>query len=84
MLLFDEPTSALDPELVGEVLDVIKELARSGTTLVIVTHEIGFAREVADKVVFMEHGQILEKGPPAQIFNAPAHPRTAAFLAKVL
>ena len=69
MLLFDEPTSALDPELVGEVLDVIKELARTGTTLVIVTHEIGFAREVADTVVFMEGGHILEAGPPARIFN---------------
>lgn len=84
VLLFDEPTSALDPELVGEVLDVIKELARSGTTLVIVTHEIGFAREVADTVVFMEQGRVLEQGPPDQLFNAPRHPRTAAFLAKVL
>lgn len=84
VLLFDEPTSALDPELVGEVLDVIKELARSGTTLVIVTHEIGFAREVADRVVFMEAGRILETGTPAEIFNAPKHPRTREFLAKVL
>ena len=84
VLLFDEPTSALDPELVNEVLDVIKELARSGTTLLIVTHEIGFAREVADTIVFMEAGQVLEIGAPAQIFSAPAHPRTAAFLAKVL
>lgn len=84
VLLFDEPTSALDPELVNEVLDVIKELARSGTTLVIVTHEIGFAREVADTIVFMEKGQILEKGTPEQIFNAPVHPRTAEFLTKVL
>ena len=84
VLLFDEPTSALDPELVGEVLDVIKELARSGATLVVVTHEIGFAREVADTVVFMEQGRILESGPPDRIFNAPAHPRTAEFLAKVL
>ena len=84
VLLFDEPTSALDPELVKEVLDVIKELARSGTTLVIVTHEIGFAREVADTIVFMEGGRILETGTPAQIFHAPQHPRTAAFLAKVL
>jgi len=84
VLLFDEPTSALDPELVGEVLDVIKELARSGTTLVIVTHEIGFAREVADTVVFMENGRILESGNPAQVFSAPRHPRTAAFLDKVL
>jgi polar amino acid transport system permease protein len=84
VLLFDEPTSALDPELVGEVLAVIKELARSGTTLVIVTHEIGFAREVADTVVFMEQGRVLETGTPEQVFNRPAHPRTAEFLAKVL
>ncbi|WP_093214084.1 MULTISPECIES: amino acid ABC transporter permease/ATP-binding protein [unclassified Variovorax] len=84
VLLFDEPTSALDPELVGEVLAVIKQLARSGTTLVIVTHEIGFAREVADTVVFMERGRILETGSPDKVFNAPAHPRTAEFLAKVL
>ena len=84
VLLFDEPTSALDPELVGEVLDVIKELARSGTTLIVVTHEIGFAREVADRVVFMEQGRIVEAGSPEQIFNAPAQQRTAAFLGKVL
>ncbi|MDQ0072313.1 polar amino acid transport system permease protein [Variovorax boronicumulans] len=84
VLLFDEPTSALDPELVGEVLAVIKELARSGTTLVIVTHEIGFAREVADTIVFMEQGRILETGTPDKVFNAPLHPRTAEFLAKVL
>lgn len=84
VLLFDEPTSALDPELVGEVLDVIKELARTGTTLVIVTHEIGFAREVADTVAFMEGGQILEAGSPARIFNQAEHPRTREFLAKVL
>ncbi|MFS2165057.1 amino acid ABC transporter permease/ATP-binding protein [Variovorax sp. Varisp62] len=84
VLLFDEPTSALDPELVGEVLAVIKELARSGTTLVIVTHEIGFAREVADTIVFMERGRILETGTPDKVFNAPEHPRTAEFLAKVL
>ena len=84
VLLFDEPTSALDPELVGEVLDVINELARSGATLVIVTHEIGFAREVADQVVFMEQGRILETGTPGKVFGQPDHPRTAAFLAKVL
>ncbi|RDJ27706.1 ATP-binding cassette domain-containing protein [Bosea caraganae] len=84
VLLFDEPTSALDPELVGEVLDVIKELARSGTTLIIVTHEIGFAREVADRVVFMEQGRILESGTPDQVFNRPEHTRTREFLAKVL
>ncbi|MBR8058068.1 amino acid ABC transporter permease/ATP-binding protein [Burkholderia dolosa] len=84
VLLFDEPTSALDPELVNEVLDVIKELARSGTTLVIVTHEIGFAREVADNVLFMERGGIVESGPPAVVLDAPAHPRTRAFLSRVL
>ncbi len=84
VLLFDEPTSALDPELVGEVLDVIKELARSGATLIIVTHEIGFAREVADTIVFMEKGRILEVGTPEKVFNVPDHPRTAEFLAKVL
>lgn len=84
VLLFDEPTSALDPELVGEVLDVIKELARTGTTLVIVTHEIGFAREVADTVVFMEGGRVLEVDTPERIFSKPAHPRTYEFLAKVL
>jgi polar amino acid transport system permease protein len=84
VLLFDEPTSALDPELVGEVLDVIKELSLSGTTLVIVTHEIGFAREVADQVVFMEGGRILEQGPPSRVLAAPDHPRTREFLAKVL
>ncbi|RXV67280.1 ATP-binding cassette domain-containing protein [Burkholderia stabilis] len=84
VLLFDEPTSALDPELVNEVLDVIKELARSGTTLVIVTHEIGFAREVADNVLFMERGRIVEAGPPAVVLDAPAHPRTRAFLSRVL
>jgi polar amino acid transport system permease protein len=84
VLLFDEPTSALDPELVNEVLDVIKELARSGTTLIIVTHEIGFAREVADTIVFMEQGRILEVGTPDKVFSRPDHPRTAEFLAKVL
>ncbi len=84
VILFDEPTSALDPELVGEVLDVIKELARTGTTLIIVTHEIGFAREVADRVVFMEAGNIIETGSPAQLFNDAQHPRTREFLAKVL
>ncbi|MGP3962403.1 amino acid ABC transporter ATP-binding protein [Nonomuraea sp. 3N208] len=84
VLLFDEPTSALDPELVGEVLDVIKDLARGGTTMIVVTHEIGFAREVADTVVFMDAGRIVELGPPAQILDAPAHERTRAFLSKVL
>jgi polar amino acid transport system permease protein len=84
VLLFDEPTSALDPELVGEVLDVIKELANSGTTMVIVTHEIGFAREVADRIVFMEGGKVIEVGPPERVFNDPAHSRTREFIAKVL
>jgi len=84
VLLFDEPTSALDPELVTEVLDVIRELARSGTTLLIVTHEIGFAREVADRVVFMDRGRIVEAGPPAQLLDHPQHPRTREFLSKVL
>lgn len=84
VLLFDEPTSALDPELVNEVLDVIKELSRSGVTLIIVTHEIGFAREVSDRVIFMEQGRILETGTPDKVFNNPEHPRTAEFLAKVL
>ncbi|MFC5907575.1 amino acid ABC transporter ATP-binding protein [Streptacidiphilus monticola] len=84
VILFDEPTSALDPELVGEVLAVIKDLATSGTTLVIVTHEIGFAREVADRVVFMDGGRILEQGPPEQVLDRPQHPRTQEFLSKVL
>jgi len=84
VLLFDEPTSALDPELVGEVLDVIKELAASGATMIVVTHEINFAREIADTVVFMEDGKILEKGPPEAVFKHTSHPRTRAFLDKVL
>jgi polar amino acid transport system ATP-binding protein len=84
VILFDEPTSALDPELVGEVLDVIKELAKDGATLVIVTHEIGFAREVADAVVFMDAGRIVESGPAAQVIDKPQHERTRAFVSKVL
>ncbi|MFB6807742.1 amino acid ABC transporter ATP-binding protein [Streptomyces sp. NPDC056387] len=84
VLLFDEPTSALDPELVGEVLDVIKDLARAGTTMVVVTHEIGFAREVADTVVFMDAGAVVEQGPPAAVLDEPRHARTRAFLSKVL
>ncbi|WP_290686684.1 MULTISPECIES: amino acid ABC transporter ATP-binding protein [unclassified Haematobacter] len=84
VLLFDEPTSALDPELVGEVLAVIRELARSGVTLVIVTHEMGFAREVADTIVFMDRGRVVESGPPERIFSRPEHPRTAEFLGRVL
>ncbi|MDQ0921502.1 polar amino acid transport system ATP-binding protein [Pseudarthrobacter sp. W1I19] len=84
ILLFDEPTSALDPELVNEVLDVIRELAKSGTTLIIVTHEMGFARDVADTVVFMDQGQIVEQGTPEQIFTNPQEPRTRSFFSKVL
>ncbi|MGW4383212.1 amino acid ABC transporter ATP-binding protein [Kitasatospora sp. NPDC004531] len=84
VLLFDEPTSALDPELVGEVLDVIKDLARAGTTMIVVTHEIGFAREIADTVVFMDGGVVVEQGPPDRVLDAPQHERTRAFLAKVL
>lgn len=84
IILFDEPTSALDPELVGEVLEVMKTLAQEGMTMVIVTHEMGFAREVADRVVFIDQGIIQEEGTPEQIFTAPQNPRTAAFLSKVL
>jgi len=84
VLLFDEPTSALDPELVGEVLEVIKDVASTGTTLVVVTHEIGFAREVADTVVFMDGGVVVEQGPPAEVLSRPRHDRTRAFLDKVL
>jgi len=84
VILFDEPTSALDPELVGEVLAVIKELARDGATLVVVTHEIGFAREVADTVVFLDGGRVVEQGPPEQVIDHPAHARTRAFLDRVL
>ncbi|MFD4694921.1 amino acid ABC transporter ATP-binding protein [Streptomyces sp. NPDC058463] len=84
LLLFDEPTSALDPELVGEVLDVIKDLAHQGTTMIVVTHEIGFAREVADTVVFMDEGRIVEQGPPADVLDRPVQERTRAFLSKVL
>jgi polar amino acid transport system permease protein len=84
VLLFDEPTSALDPELVNEVLDVIRQLARSGTTLIIVTHEIGFAREVADTIVFMDGGRIVESGPPSRVLGDPAQARTREFLSKVL
>ena len=84
IMLFDEPTSALDPEMVGEVLDVMKELARDGMTMVVVTHEMGFAREVAHRVLFMADGQILEAGTPDQIFRDPQNPRTRDFLNKVL
>ncbi|MFJ6742692.1 amino acid ABC transporter ATP-binding protein [Streptomyces sp. NPDC091279] len=84
VILFDEPTSALDPELVGEVLAVIRDLAATGTTLVIVTHEIGFAREVADQVVFIDGGRIVEQGPPSEVLDRPRHERTRDFLSKVL
>ena len=84
IMLFDEPTSALDPEMVGEVLEVMKELAREGMTMVVVTHEMGFAREVADRVIFMDGGHILEEGTPEQVFSNPQNPRTQDFLGKVL
>ena len=84
VMLFDEPTSALDPEMVGEVLDVMKELARSGMTMVCVTHEMGFAREVGDRVLFFDDGKIVEEGTPSEIFSAPKEQRTRDFLNKVL
>lgn len=84
VMLFDEPTSALDPEMVGEVLDVMKKMASQGMTMVVVTHEMGFAREVADRVIFMDGGEIVEEGSPEDIFTAPKHTRTRGFLSKVL
>lgn len=84
IMLFDEPTSALDPEMVGEVLDVMKNLAKSGMTMVVVTHEMGFAREVATRILFMDEGQIIEKGSPMDIFDSPQNDRTRSFLSKVL
>jgi general L-amino acid transport system ATP-binding protein len=84
IMLFDEPTSALDPEMVKEVLDTMVQLALDGMTMVVVSHEMGFAREVADRVAFMDVGQIIEAGPPAAFFGAPQHPRTKAFLAQIL
>ena len=84
LMLFDEPTSALDPEMVGEVLDVMKELARDGMTMVVVTHEMGFAREVGSRVLFMAGGKVLEEAPPAELFGNPKHPRLKDFLSKVL
>ena len=84
VMLFDEPTSALDPEMVGEVLDVMKELARDGMTMVVVTHEMGFAREVGSRILFMADGQLVEEGSPDQIFNHPQSPRLQDFLSKVL
>ena len=84
VMLFDEPTSALDPEMVGEVLDVMKSLAKEGMTMAVVTHEMGFAKEVGSRVVFMDEGRILEQGSPFQIFEQPQHPRLKEFLSKVL
>ncbi len=84
VMLFDEPTSALDPEMVGEVLEVMKRLARKGMTMVVVTHEMGFAREVGDRVIFMDEGHIIEQGTPEEIFNNPQNPRTQEFLAKII
>jgi ABC-type polar amino acid transport system ATPase subunit len=84
VMLFDEPTSALDPEMVGEVLEVMKSLARGGMTMIVVTHEMGFAREVASRVVFMDGGKIVEEGKPDELFAHPRHPRTQEFLSKVL
>jgi polar amino acid transport system ATP-binding protein len=84
LMLFDEPTSALDPELVGEVLDAMKALAQAGMTMVVVTHEMGFAREVADQLVFMDAGVVVESGTPREVLANPQHERTKAFLSKVL
>ncbi|MEA2137413.1 MAG: polar amino acid transport system ATP-binding protein, partial [Solirubrobacteraceae bacterium] len=84
LMLFDEPTSALDPELVGEVLDAMRELAARGMTMVVVTHEIGFAREVGDTAVFMDDGVVVESGPPREVLTNPRHERTKAFISKVL
>ncbi|MEY4559112.1 MAG: hypothetical protein RLZ82_127 [Actinomycetota bacterium] len=84
LMLFDEPTSALDPELVGDVLDVMRNLAKSGMTMIVVTHEIGFAREVADRVVFMDSGVVVEEGTPAQVLDRPQNERTKAFISSVL
>jgi polar amino acid transport system ATP-binding protein len=84
LMLFDEPTSALDPEMIGEVLEVMKELAREGMTMIVVSHEMGFAREVGDRVVFMDDGQIVEEGEPDEVFSHPQHERTRSFLSKIL
>jgi polar amino acid transport system ATP-binding protein len=83
-MLFDEPTSALDPELVGEVLEVMRQLSRDGMTMIVVTHEVGFAREVADQVVFMDDGLVVERGPARRVIDDPQNPRTRAFLSNVL
>jgi polar amino acid transport system ATP-binding protein len=84
LMLFDEPTSALDPEMIGEVLDVMKDLAREGMTMAVVTHEMGFAREVADKVIFMDHGAVVEEGTPEHFFTNPSHERAKQFLSQIL
>lgn len=84
VMLFDEPTSALDPEMIGEVLDVMKDLAREGMTMIVVTHEMGFAREVGDRVIFIDYGQLVEENAPDELFNNPQHPRTQSFLSKIL
>ncbi|MCE7794818.1 amino acid ABC transporter ATP-binding protein [Salipaludibacillus sp. CUR1] len=84
VMLFDEPTSALDPELVGDVLEAMKDLAKEGMTMVVVTHEMGFAREMGDRVLFMDEGVVMEEGPPENIFDNPQHPRTQEFLSKIL
>lgn len=83
LMLFDEPTSALDPELIGEVLKVMEDIAREGMTMLVVTHEMGFARSICDEIIFMEEGKVLEKGPPQQFFNNPTHKRTQKFLGKI-
>ncbi|TMB83381.1 MAG: amino acid ABC transporter ATP-binding protein, partial [Chloroflexi bacterium] len=84
LMLFDEPTSALDPEMIGEVLDVMEELAHEGMTMIVVSHEMGFAREAADRVVFIDDGLVLEEGEPATLFDSPQNPRTKEFLSKIL
>ena len=84
LMLFDEPTSALDPELVGDVLEAMKQLAKNGMTMIVVTHEMGFAREVGDQVVFMDQGVVVEKGVPTEVFANPQHERTKTFLSRIL
>ena len=84
LMLFDEPTSALDPEMIGEVLDVMVKLAKEGMTMIVVTHEMGFAREVADRVIFMDEGKILEEGSPEHFFKNPTHERTQQFMRQIL
>ncbi len=84
IMLFDEPTSALDPEMIKEVLDVMRELARSGMTMIVVTHEMGFAKEVADRIVFFDQGRVVEEAPPDEFFTNPKHERTKLFLSQIL